>query len=47
MAPITRRSFVPMLALAGTPLLSAPFAVQAQSPWPARPVKLVVPQGAG
>ncbi|MCY1215433.1 Tripartite tricarboxylate transporter family receptor [compost metagenome] len=24
-----------------------PLAVQAQSPWPARPVKLVVPQGAG
>lgn len=47
MAPITRRSFVPMLALAGTPLLSTPLAVQAQSPWPARPVKLVVPQGAG
>ncbi|CAN7737201.1 Bug family tripartite tricarboxylate transporter substrate binding protein [Variovorax paradoxus] len=47
MAPITRRSFVPMLALAGTPLLSVPLAVQAQSPWPARPVKLVVPQGAG
>ena len=47
MAPITRRSFVPMLALAGTPLLSVSLAVQAQSPWPARPVKLVVPQGAG
>ncbi|KLN54504.1 Bug family tripartite tricarboxylate transporter substrate binding protein [Variovorax paradoxus] len=48
MAHITRRSFVPMLlALAGTALLSVPLAAQAQSPWPARPVKLVVPQGAG
>ncbi|MDQ0585982.1 Bug family tripartite tricarboxylate transporter substrate binding protein [Variovorax paradoxus] len=44
---ITRRSFVPMLALAGTALLSVPVAALAQSPWPARPVKLVVPQGAG
>lgn len=47
MAHVTRRSFVPMLALAGTALLSMPLSVQAQSPWPARPVKLVVPQSAG
>lgn len=47
MAHVTRRSFVSMLALAGTALLSIPLSVQAQSPWPARPVKLVVPQSAG
>ncbi|BEP38770.1 tripartite tricarboxylate transporter substrate binding protein (plasmid) [Variovorax sp. V59] len=47
MAHITRRSFVSMLAMVGPALLSVPMSVQAQSPWPARPVKLVVPQGAG
>lgn len=47
MVQITRRSFVPMLALAGTAFLSVPLATQAQLPWPARPVKLLVPQGAG
>jgi tripartite-type tricarboxylate transporter receptor subunit TctC len=47
MSPITRRLFVPLLALAGTAILSTPQAAQAQSPWPARPIKLVVPQGVG
>lgn len=47
MAHITRRSILPLLALAGATALSTPLSAWAQSPWPARPVKLVVPQGAG
>lgn len=47
MQRFTRRSFLPLLALAGaTPLLAVQSA-SAQQAWPTRVVKLIVPQGAG
>lgn len=47
MAHITRRSVLALLALASSTTLSLPLSAWAQAPWPSRPVKLVVPQGAG
>jgi tripartite-type tricarboxylate transporter receptor subunit TctC len=47
MPKVSRRSFIPMLALASAVPSLVPFSAWAQTPWPTRAVKLVVPQGAG
>lgn len=47
MSNIKRRKFIPMLTCIGAASLLAPSQIWAQSAWPTRPVKLVVPQGAG
>lgn len=47
MALITRRSVLPLFAVAGAATLSMPMSAWAQASWPSRPIKLVVPQGAG
>jgi tripartite-type tricarboxylate transporter receptor subunit TctC len=47
MARISRRSILSLLALASAATLHLPLSAWAQSPWPSRPVRLVVPQGAG
>src|SRR5262245_16820471 len=42
-----RRTFLRLAGSAGAGLLTLPAVVRAQAPWPNRPVKMIVPFGAG
>ncbi|HEY5831217.1 MAG TPA: hypothetical protein VIV01_22895, partial [Hyphomicrobiaceae bacterium] len=42
-----RRTFLKVAGSAGAGLLTFPAVVGAQAPWPNRPVKVIVPFGAG